>query len=355
MIAQGLVKRGWEVSYISESPPGRRGTRQENGVRLYHLPTPPGDLSFLNYFALWRVMSRIKASVYYQRVVNSYTGLTVGLSDRQGASSVWASSSLIIDCYPNPTQRAWKSRPHHQWGAISRLPAWFTDRIVAYGIRNADQIVAQTQEQKDAIMHEWKREVMVIPNAHPVPPQVAEKTEPPVIVWLGSIMARKRPLMFVDLAGRCSDMSARFVMAGAPTEQALSAELNERARGVPNLSYLGPIPFEETNNLLQGATLLVNTSVGEGFSNTFVQAWLRGVPAVSFVDPDNVIQRNRLGACVTTVEDLVQSVRHLAANPVIIRALGKNCRDYAVRAHGLNRVMDLYDSLFTTLAERASI
>jgi glycosyltransferase involved in cell wall biosynthesis len=127
--------------------------------------------------------------------------------------------------------------------------------------------------------------------------------------------------------------------------------LNKCLLGVPNLSYLGPIPFEETNSLLQGATLLINTSVSEGFSNTFIQAWLRNVPVVSFVDPDGVIDRNELGICVNTFEDLVLNVKSFVATPKVIQEMGKHCRDYAIREHGLDRVMDLYDSLYTKLAE----
>jgi glycosyltransferase involved in cell wall biosynthesis len=351
IIARNLAKRGWDVSYIYESPQRQTMPCQENGVRLYRLPSRSPYLSFLNYFALRRVMFSVKAMIYYQRGVCSYTGLTIRIAKRQGALSVWASSSLMLDCFPDQMQRQWKSRPYHRWGRLSCLPAWSIDRIAEYGIRNANQVIVQTQEQKEAIMHTWKRDSIVIPNAQPVPPLVSRKIEPPVIVWLGSIKSIKRPMMFVDLAKRCSEVDARFVMVGAPVESALSVELNKCLPGVPNISYLGPIAFEETNRLLQGATLLVNTSVGEGFSNTFIQAWLRNVPVVSFVDPDGVIDRNGLGVCVNTFEDLFLSVKKIVAAPKVIQEMGKHCRDYAIREHGLDRVMDLYDSLFTKWAE----
>ena len=350
MIAQGLAKRGWEVAYISETHQGQINGTQKNGVRLYSLPPQPQNFSFLNYFVLRRVISSIKAKVYYQRVVDGYTGLVVQIAKRQNAVSVWASSSLLLDCFPDQMQRDWWSRSHRRWKGISFLPAWLTDRIAEYGIRNADQVIAQTQEQKEAIRHSWKRESIVIPNSHPVPESVAEKTGIPVIVWLGSIKSIKQPLLFVELAKRCSDMNARFVMAGAPVDPALSAELKEQTRDILNLSYLGPIPFEETNTLLQSAALLVSTSMGEGFSNTFIQAWLRNVPVVSFVDPDGVIETNNLGLCADTFEDLVSSVKKMIMSPDARWEMGKQCRDYAVRKHGLDQIMDVYEALFTRLA-----
>jgi len=64
---------------------------------------------------------------------------------------------------------------------------------------------------------------------------------------------------------------------------------------------MGKLPFEETLKIFDGATLFVNTSKSEseGFPNTYIQAWLRGVPVISFdVDPDGVIAKNGLGKVV---------------------------------------------------------
>ena len=50
----------------------------------------------------------------------------------------------------------------------------------------------------------------------------------------------------------------------------------------------------EVNALLEHTDLLVNTSDYEGFSNTFIQAWMRRVPVVSLrVDPDRLLSPRR--------------------------------------------------------------
>jgi glycosyltransferase involved in cell wall biosynthesis len=228
------------------------------------------------------------------------------------------------------------------------------DRIAEYGILNVDQIVAQTREQKVAIQHTWGREAIVVPNAHPIPPNNnCEKVTPPVVIWLGAIKPIKQPLIFLDLAAWCLDMNAPFIMAGALTDPTTVTEFKQRIGSVPNLVYLGSIPIHEASQLLQHASLLVNTSSSEGFPNVFIQAWLRNTPVVSLgVDPDGVIQANSICRCSSNFEDLVSDVRTLLANPNMLEELGKRGRNYAVQEHGLDRMVSIYEELFTGLSKR---
>ena len=44
--------------------------------------------------------------------------------------------------------------------------------------------------------------------------------------------------------------------------------------------------------------LLINVSVSEGISNTFIQAWMRGVPVVSLnSNPDHWFDKYEIGKC----------------------------------------------------------
>jgi glycosyltransferase involved in cell wall biosynthesis len=66
-----------------------------------------------------------------------------------------------------------------------------------------------------------------------------------------------------------------------------------------NFDYLGPVSFEESNSLFAKANIFINTSKAqEGFPNTFIQAWMQGVPTISLdFDPDNLIEEKTWNGC----------------------------------------------------------
>src|SRR3954452_11592635 len=80
----------------------------------------------------------------------------------------------------------------------------------------------------------------------------------------------------------------RFVIIGGPDPDRKSqdyfAGLKAAADKLPNVQLTGFIPFAEAESYFNGARTFVNTSLYEGFPNTFMQAWARGIPTVGFVD-----------------------------------------------------------------------
>ena len=77
------------------------------------------------------------------------------------------------------------------------------------------------------------------------------------------------------------------------------AEAAKEAEKLPNVTFLGTVPPVEMERCFQKTKLFLNTSIREGFSNTFLQAWINGVLVVSLnIDPDKIIEKNRLGYVV---------------------------------------------------------
>ena len=63
------------------------------------------------------------------------------------------------------------------------------------------------------------------------------------------------------------------------------------AARLPNVTMPGAVRYTDSGALVRPrASIFLNTSSIEGFPNTFLQAWIRGVPVVSFFDPDGLIQ-----------------------------------------------------------------
>jgi glycosyltransferase involved in cell wall biosynthesis len=121
---------------------------------------------------------------------------------------------------------------------------------------------------------------------------------------------------------------------------------------IPNLEYIGPQSQTQVNQWLARSHLLVSTSLQEGFPNTFIQAWMRQVPVVSLhVNPDNVLEREAIGLCVKSEDQLVDAVRALLLDPRRREQYGHSARRYALEHHSLRntqRVTELIDECLLT-------
>ncbi len=79
---------------------------------------------------------------------------------------------------------------------------------------------------------------------------------------------------------------------------------------------LGAVRYADSGALFDRAKIFLNTSSIEGFPNTFLQAWIRGVPVVSFFDPDSLVQRLPLGHIANSVDDMREAIRGLLEDDV---------------------------------------
>lgn len=110
----------------------------------------------------------------------------------------------------------------------------------------------------------------------------------------------------------------------------ITAEFKKLEEFTPNFKYLGEIDREEVCSLLERARLLVNTSDFEGFSNTFVEAWLRGVPVISLTeDPDGFIRDRGLGAVSGSLDRLAADIEKFMNDTDGWRETSARCRTFA--------------------------
>jgi glycosyltransferase involved in cell wall biosynthesis len=118
---------------------------------------------------------------------------------------------------------------------------------------------------------------------------------PPIVLWVSSMQKLKRPELFLELAKAIP--SVRFQMiGGSGGSKNFYEQIEETASKMPNLDFVGFVPYHKIDQYFDKAAIFVNTSVFEGFPNTFLQAWGRYAPVVSLnVDPDEIICKYKLG------------------------------------------------------------
>jgi glycosyltransferase involved in cell wall biosynthesis len=186
--------------------------------------------------------------------------------------------------------------------------------------------------------------VGVVPNFHPPATEQIDKTGPMTVMWVANLKPWKQPEVFIRLAASLRDIpGVRFVIVGAPPGRYLGdwyENLRRSGNAAGNVEFLGELPQPQVNALLARAQVLVNTSLHEGFPNTFIQAWMRDAAVVSLhVDPDDVLDRERVGIHAVSEEGLAQAVRMLLTDPQQRAALVARARRHALERHSMRNAL----------------
>lgn len=328
-LAAGLRDRGFEITVVT-CDFGQPAEMMVDGMRVLKTFArdhgPPG----LRFFhpRLTRTLTalhRADAELYYTKGSGLAPGLAYDVARSRRAGS-------IVHCsHDEGCTRAGLRE-------LNVRDRWWYLRA----LRGADVRLAQTEWQRRALRSEFGVESQLLPNLVDLPERAMDPGQPGGVLWLGTYKHAKRPDWFVQLAAEIPEH--RFIMTGVipppPLPQAHWEAAVAAGRDTSNLEVYGYLPHTAVTSLLSRAALLVHTSPAEGFSNVLLEAWAQGIPTVSCVDPDGVVEREGLGAAVADFPALRTHVRSLMSDPEARRAAGARARAYAVRRHAPEIVLD---------------
>jgi len=328
LLAQRL-RREFEVFYISVGQ-ARDECIIDNRMKIYMLRSPD-LLCFKNAFFLLKskisqILEHEQPDVIYQRVAYSATGIAARHCENSGCKLVWHIASQR-DVAPSRKNGGW-------YGIVSRIDNRFRD----YGIRNADAIIGQAAYQEELLRRRYGRACdLIVGNFHPLPSEQVVKDGPVRVVWVANLKPLKQPEVFIRLVERLHHRrDVRFVMIGRATSGRYQERLENAMAGLSNLTYEGEQSIDEVNRTLARSHVFVNTSLYEGFPNTFIQAWFRHVPVVSLnVDPDNVLKARGLGYHSKSLEGLTKDTQRLIDDPDLRESMGRRARAYALQHHSM--------------------
>ncbi len=315
----------------------------DEGIPIRRIQTvwPIARYTYLiDYPSVQRLLRQLDPDVIYTRVGSPLVGFAARYCHQFGKRLVHH-IARVDDVLPRtqiPTKNALQ--------AVER-------RIYEYGLVHADAIIAQASYQAELLERHFRRSnIEVIANYHPTPQFAPAKDSAfKTVLWVANIKEAKRPGLFIELAERSILLhDTRFVMVGALSDERYEPLL-ARARELPNFHYAGAAPLEDVNRLLESAHLFVNTSaaMGEGFPNTFIQSWLRGVPVVSLeCNPDGLLDSGDLGSCAQgDSQRLARDVQTLLSDTTRLTRMADNCRRHALTTYAsdnLERVQRVLES-----------
>jgi len=222
--------------------------------------------------------------------------------------------------------------------------------IYEYGISRVDKIVVQTPTQQQMCLESFGREPYLIPNIFfDKTAQTGSFTGH--VLWVGSIRHVKRPEIFIELARAFPDH--KFVMVGGVYDSNYDyyESVKQQANTVPNLAFKGFIPYSEINSVFDGAAVFVCTSEAEGFPNTFLQAWSRGIPVVSYFDTGYRPNGAPVEHLVASLEQAKETLSGLLSSNDKWSFEGERAKCHFQITHSLEAVLGNYRTLFESLYE----
>ncbi|MYM26305.1 glycosyltransferase, partial [Duganella sp. FT135W] len=307
-LARALCAAGYRVSVVT----GDFGQPDEvmvDGIRVIKIRRSRFNLNLpvLRYLhprltSIWAALRRADADIYYQRCAAAASGVVVAFARWHGRRAVFAAAS-DIDLVPGPanSNKSWRDR-----------------QLFGYGLRRADAVLVQNPLQLRLLADWTGRRGTLVPSCYALPaPAPAPEVQPPpqVVLWAGMMRVAKRPELVLELAARLPQL--QFRMLGGPSLSGGSddcyAAIQERARALPNVEFVGFVPYAQADRHFDEAAVFLNTSLIEGFPNTFLQAWARAVPTVSFFDCGAADADGPIGLLAADLDAMAAQLAALAA------------------------------------------
>ena len=341
-IAKGLAQAGFRVSMLCLDF-GQPLHVEIDGVQVHRLHKPTAGLPGLRFLhprltSFWRGMRMVGADIYYQRGADMHTGVVAAFCRRHDKKSIFAGAH------------------NTDFSPSEHLIRYNRDKwLFEYGLAHASAVVVQNPVQLQLCRENYRRDATLIRSCYPASSTVQANPNGEVL-WVSTIRYFKKPERFIELARRLPEY--RFTMIGGPggsdaESQRYFESIRSLADAVPNLTFLGFVHPADVEQHFDRARLFVNTSDAEGFPNTFLQAWARGMPTVSLFDPGSVEGGQSVCSMAPDVNGLIEIVRALNRDESLWRETGERCRQHFMRNHSLGSVLDAYERLFRNLLEES--
>ena len=331
LIARGLVQRGYPVAFVTEDY-GQTSSTSHEGIDIYAAYRKGAGLPGIRFLhpvmtGLFKAMHRARADIYYNRMSEITTGMVAAFCRRHRKRFIFATAHTF-DCIPAlPFCESRRERIGYR-----------------YGLRRADAVIAQTEEQRQLLLRHFDVASVVIPNCgHDYGERDGrdDGAGQPRVLWIGRFAPEKRLDRMLDVAERLPGVM--FDVVGDGDDHPGVLALKQRAQALANVTLHGRAPYQEMRRFYERTDALLCTSDGEGFPNTFLEAWSQGVPVISTLDPDGVIEREHLGAVACTTDALVEAIGRLVHDDAAKRQAGTNARRHFASHHTIDVFLDRFE------------
>jgi glycosyltransferase involved in cell wall biosynthesis len=341
LLARALAAQGYNVSMVVADY-GQPDGAVWDGIKTYKAYRPGGGLPGLRFIhprwsGLWSALTRAAADIYYVSCAGALLGQVALFARLYGGKVIFRVASNS-DCDPAKLLIRYQ---RDKW-------------LYRYGLRHADLVLAQTPEQQQELLKNFRRDSRVVASMTDMTgrrPSFGERAD---VLWVGNMRPLKRPSLLLEAARRLPQLKFHIIGGPMPGAESFYTAVREEARQLTNVIFHGPVPYHEIGQFFESSRVLVGTSEVEGFPNSYLQAWSRGTPVIAFLDPEQLIARNGMGRAVSTLSELCESIVTLCSDAHAWEAASQRSREYMDKRFNPTRMVAPYAEAIADLQERST-
>ncbi len=275
---------------------------------------------------------KVNADIYMQEGASGGTGIISFLCKIMNKKFVYRTAS-DIDCDGTFVEKHFIEGSLYKWG-----------------IKHANVLITQNISNKNQLKKIFNLFSIVIPNGIEIYQKGTNIKN--TILWVGRSEKLKQPLIFLDIAKQFPKEKFVMVCSKANFNSIDISDLNKKASEIPNLELIAYVPFIEINKYYANAKIFINTSIYEGFPNTFIQSVINSVPIITLnVNPDNFLTEYSCGYCANgNFFTMVSKIRQIIENRDEWKKLSDNSYNYGLKNSNINVIIDVYKKIFLNLS-----
>ena len=296
-----------------------------NSVRIYRGANFLKDRSkFIQLREILKLLSSLKeinADVYVQRSATAGTGLIAFFCKLFNKKFIYMASHEI------DVSGEFKRK--------NKLAGYFYE----WGLKNANLVVSQSEEQKKLLMKNYDKKSIVINSVYKIEKNIDVKNKK-YVLWVGRCEKWKAPEKYIQLTENNQEIKFIMIMPKSNNEfyDDYFKNIQKKASKIKNLIFIEKVIFDEIDDYFKKAKIFINTSNYEGFPNTFIQAAKNKTPIISFnVNPNNFLDKYKCGFCIGNLKKIEEKLIELWNNKELREKLGENAYKYAKDNHDIKR------------------
>lgn len=334
LLAKALGRSGVDISVVTGDF-GQSDGNLHNGVKVFKTfnmteGLPGIRLIYPRLTHLMRALKRADADVYYVSCAGPIVGYVAAFCKLHRKRFVFR-AAIDADCELQPLYL------HHR----HELP------LYRYGLRNSTTRLVQSEKQRASLASNYGLDSKFAGMLVDWPEKTIPMVERPIdVLWLANLKPAKRPDWIPPVCDLLPGLSIQIAGGKDAKRPDLYDLIVDYAANKSTIEFHGAVPYTESIRLFDQTKVFINTSEFEGFPNTYLQSWARGIPVVATYDPDGLIQKRGLGVAVSTPAELAEAVRHLLSSPEAWRECGQRCIQFMEERYRNEVVLQPYREAF---------